>query len=681
MGFDCLKLKYSYRSENDNIAEDFYIPCLKESIMYDRAAGYFSSNVLENIAEGLVPFISKNEGKIRIVANPYLSFDDLNAMQLGYEAREKLINAKILDEIIFCKENLENNTLNILSWLIYQEKLEIKIAYSSFYNLYHEKFGIMKDSSGNSISFIGSANESLGGISNNFEKIEVFSGKFDGHRIDTMSDDFERLWSNRTKGLEIIQLSDPVIAEILKCRETSLPTSFSKAKDVNASFTIREYQFEAIQNLKNNNWRGVFDMATGTGKTITSIFSFKEFSKIFQQKYLHVIVPYIHLADQWVEELKKFGYTNILKCYGSINLWRDQLQSSISRLNSKIIDELVIVSVYNTASGNDFSRMINNCEVEGMVVCDECHYLGSDEYRKINLENFSARLGLSATPQRWYDEVGTSIINEKLGDVVFSYTLKEAIQNNKLCEYEYIPIIVRPTFEEIEKYKKLSQKLSIELNKKNKDVKNISRIARLQSEIVNKSEEKVKDLFIRLGMTDKNSLSHTLIYVSNKQIKEITMGLSKLNIRAHKFDHTMSAKKRKKILKNFADGEIQVLIAIKCLDEGIDIPAARTVFFLSSTSNPREFIQRRGRVLRLHEGKDVALIYDYIVLPLNNEDNVFAKYAKKQFPRYSEFMQESKFPSRANILVYEELKKENLMYIMFKKPWEIYMEQKEKYDE
>lgn len=143
----------------------------------------------------------------------------------------------------------------------------------------------------------------------------------------------------------------------------------------------------------------------------------------------------------------------------------------------------------------------------------------------------------------------------------------------------------------------------------------------------------------------------------------------------------MSAKKRKKILKNFADGEIQVLIAIKCLDEGIDIPAARTVFFLSSTSNPREFIQRRGRVLRLHEGKDVALIYDYIVLPLNNEDNVFAKYAKKQFPRYSEFMQESKFPSRANILVYEELKKENLMYIMFKKPWEIYMEQKEKYDE
>lgn len=681
MSLDELDLKYSYRSEFDEISKDFYIPCLKESIKYDRAAGYFSSDVLQKIAEGLIPFINKNEGKVRIVANPHLSVDDLNAMQLGFEAREKLVNSKVLQEIILCKENLKNNTLNILSWLIYQGKLEIKIAYSMSFNLYHEKFGVMTDSSGNSIAFIGSANESLGGLSNNFEKIEVFFDSGDAHRIDQMNEDFERLWRNETKGLEIIQLSNRVVEEILKCREKVIPTKLDKREKQTTDFRIRDYQLDAIQQFRSNNWRGIFDMATGTGKTVTSIFAFKEFSENLNQKFLLVIVPFIHLADQWVNELKNFNYTNIINCYGSYQSWRDDLHSGINRLNSGVSDELIVVSVYNTALGERFSKMIQNCYVEGMVICDECHYLGSEKFREIHLERFSARLGLSATPHRWYDDEGTNFLFESLGEVIYTYSLKEAIENKKLCEYEYIPIIVRPTEEELKKYKALSKRLSIELNKKNKDIEKIKSIARMRSDIINKSENKVLDLFDRITKIDHKSLTHTLIYVSNNQINEITKGLAKLNIKAHKFDHTVSPQKRQELLKYFADGDIQVLIAIKCLDEGIDIPATKRAFFLSSTTNPREFIQRRGRVLRLHQDKELAHIYDYIVLPLNNEDGIFEQYATKQFPRYAEFMSESKFRSKANAIVYKELSKENLMHLMFKKPWDIYKEQKEKYDE
>ncbi|MEH6842110.1 DEAD/DEAH box helicase family protein [Priestia megaterium] len=674
MGLSNLQLQFKYRSDYDSIHRDFYEPCLNESIRYDRAAGYFSSESLKIIAKGLEVFLY-NGGHIRLVANPYLLEKDIHAIKRGYKAKVDVIESALLRELEVTANSIEKETLNILAWLIYKNQLEIKIAFTNNNSLYHEKFGFFEDISGYNIAFSGSSNETVGGVKNNFEKIDVFSPEKDLHRIEDMKQDFKRLWYNETPGLTIIDIPRIVHEKLLE-NKGNMPKKQSKRKEL----TPRNYQVEAIQALQRNNWQGILEMATGTGKTITSLLAMMQYKKENNRAFVVIFAPFKHLVDQWKKECTQFGVKFPTMCYESKAKWLPELEQEVRNFNIGISDFHVVITTYDAAANDSFVELISKIQQHAFLIADECHYLGSPQFRQVSLANIKARIGLSATPDRWWDEKGTMFLKDFFKDVVYTYSLDEAIAANKLTQYTYEPHIVSLTETELDSYNKLTRKIINHLNKKDTDDEKLSHLNRKRALILAKASQKIPRLVALLREKRKENIFHTIVYCAENQVNELTVVLSQIGLRVHKFDSTVPTKERQRILDAFAMEKIQVLVAIKCLDEGVDVPSTRCAYFLASTSNPREFVQRRGRILRTAPGKHLAEIHDFIVLPEDVDEKTFTMIAKKELPRFAEFSNSAinRSSSKNKILPY--ISPYNLNHLMDMKPWDVYKEMKEEND-
>lgn len=671
-----LSLKYKYRSDNEKLYRDFYEKCLSESIIYDRAAGYFTSDSLKLIAQGLEYFLY-NGGNVRIIANPHLTKEDLEAITQGYQARNDVIEKNLLKELETTAKSIEDNTLNVLAWLIYKEKLEIKIAFTENNALYHEKFGLFKDADGNVISFSGSANETVGGISENFEKIDVFLPEQDQHRIDAAVVDFENLWTDQTNGLIIKEMNENLKEFILTYRKSMLPP----IRDVKVKVpTPRSYQKDAIEKFAENNWRGILEMATGTGKTITSLLAMESYREKNGRVFCVIFAPFKHLVDQWKKECSKFNIDFPVLCYESTKRWKDELSKVVRNFNLGISDYEVVITTYDTAKNPLFYEQISKVQANSFLIADECHYMGATGFRDLPYNNIEARLGLSATPDRWWDETGTHFLKEYFNGVVYEYTLDQAIQANKLTPYKYYPQVIDLTDSEIKQYMKLTRQIIQYFNSKQKDEEHLSVLNRRRSSILSKAEKKIPKLIELLEEKGTENISHSIVYCANGQVNEITQLLAGLGIKVHKFDSTVPNKQRKEILRYFDAGDIQALVAIKCLDEGIDVPSTKTAYFLSSTSNPREFVQRRGRILRTYGGKMLAEIYDFIVLPTDADHSTFTSVSRKELPRFAEFANSSITPSHAKNMILPHIAAYNLNHLLDMRPWDVYNTMKEEYD-
>jgi superfamily II DNA or RNA helicase len=312
------------------------------------------------------------------------------------------------------------------------------------------------------------------------------------------------------------------------------------------------------------------------------------------------------------------------------------------------------------------------------LIADECHNFGRKSFLENKFNNFNGRLGLSATPKRWWDEEGTSRIFNYFDKVVYEYNIEKAIQNEYLVPYEYNPIIVNLEEKELEAYIKFSLKIAKALNSNNEEDSDIIQKLNIQrSLIISKAIAKKELLYKLLAEENKDELAYTLVYCAPGEINEITRKISLLGYIVHKFDSTINNKERQKILDAFKKKQIQILVAIKCLDEGVDIPNAKNAYFLSSTSNPREFVQRRGRVLRKSKCKNYAKIYDFIVLPENINKKTFTNIASKELPRFAEFSAYSINKYVARNKIRPILEKYELEYLMDKLPWEVYQDIKE----
>lgn len=667
-----LDLKFKYRSNKDRINTDFYEKCLKVSSRYDRAVGYFTSSSLSVLGEGLEKFIG-NCGKIRIVANPLLEDDDYKAILRGEKAKEDIIEKALLRQMNFCKDTIENDSLSTLAYLISEGKLEIKIAFSEDNILYHEKFGIFYDSYGNKVAFSGSANETLSGLVNNFEKIDVYFGENELYRINDMIDDFEKLWTNKTERLTVINIPDAVLLNILSFNKKS-------KKDNRKEVKPRSYQIEAMKAFKDNQWNGIFEMATGTGKTITSLLITKEYKNDKKRLFLIIIVPFTHLIDQWIDNCKLLGYKRIIKCCGSKISWVHKLESKVRDFNIGISDLEVAITTYKSASSIEFNDIVNRIKSNGFIIGDECHYFGVKSLRDNRFGNIDARLGLSATPDRWWDEIGTSNVRSYFGKTVYEYGMSEAIENGILTQYEYNPVICDLDEKEILEYEKITrriQKLLLKEDKTYEDKKAIKELNRKRSLVLSKTKDKIYKLIDLLKKENLKELKHTLIYCAPGDIDMITKIVADLGIRVYRFDSKINNRQRSEILQRFELGDIQVLVAIKCLDEGVDIPATRKAFFLASTSNPREFIQRRGRILRKSKGKNLAVIYDFIVIPSNAEEKTYKTIIKKEMPRFAEFSRYAINKFNTRIIMKKYLEIVDLECLMDKLPWQVYREMKE----
>lgn len=441
---------------------------------------------------------------------------------------------------------------------------------------------------------------------------------------------------------------------------------------------LRDYQEKAINNLNKNNWEGIFEMATGTGKTFTSLFATIRYKKMHGKICRVVLVPFIHLIDQWKNECLNLDIINIVECSSNNKNWEFKLNDKIREYNINLIDDLTIITTYNTSQVDRFKILINRIKNNLFLVADECHYFGTSNIDTSIYSDANGRLGLSATPMRWWDDSGTEKIYNFFKETVYEYDLRSAIKNDYLSPYKYNPIVIDLLDEEKIQYKDLSRNIMIMIKNNEVDTDKFLMTILKRKKIIDNAY--YKNITIEKIFREKKntSIDNTLVYCSQENLDEMTRYIGGLGIKVRKFNYTISKEDRSKILKEFAKGQIEVLTAIRCLDEGVDIPSVKDAYFLSSTSNPREFVQRRGRILRKHKNKSIANIYDFIVLPDTNDYNLIESIAKSELPRFAEFSGNA----INNVACRQELKKilseHGLEYLMDKLPWEVYKENKER---
>ena len=674
---DLSQIKYRYNSAVDCVARDFYSPILENAVRYDRAVAYFSSAALLSLARELVSFIER-EGEIRVVVSKIIDANDINGIgNLSpniTDIEKAAVRKALLDGLRELSSIGDTGKIAVtfLSRLILSDILKLKFAVRE-HGIFHSKFGIFEDSQGNLIAFDGSANETSPALLSmaNQESISVYRSwdqtwSYYGAEIKTQ---FESLWKGEEKGTVVIsfnQVQDldlfseltswsqtPVNSELIK-KKLSLYKREAKKQTPNG---LREYQQEAIDNWNNGGRRGILAMATGTGKTRTAIAVINQVRKANIGSLVIVVVPYQVLAEQWCDSLDKAGFKTV-KVFEKQSNWLKYLQSYLSCEQTK--DWPVFVCVRDTfvteAVQCRLQEYLEDYAPDSLIVFDECHHFNNPksiaELR--NLE-FSAVLGLSATPYSQFQQTPEQQhLSGYMGDVVFTYGLSEAIYNKYLSPYVYEFHTVELTDEEQEEYVKLTQeiiKTKSALSDSGKSEWNDDRIQRLcrqRRTIVNNASEKMA-LMGRL-LNNLEPENFTLFYCGAKsqedeQILSLSNLLHKHLWKTARVTSREDKKKRENILDRFKKQEIHGLLSIKVLDEGVDIPDCRTAYFLASDTSNRQWIQRRGRVLRLSEDvpNKIARIVDFVVMGSSTKKNeaCIAGLGFKELYRAREFAADS----------------------------------------
>jgi len=657
-----INIKKEYRSLLDNIAREFYIPLLQQAISYKRAVGFFSSSALIEISKGISALV-KNDGKIQLVASPFLSEEDISAIKRGYELRDNIVRNAVLRELREPTTEYESARLNLLANLISDGVLDIKIAFiedEKQMGMYHEKMGIISDKEGNIVAFSGSMNESYTAMSLNYEAIDVFcSWKGESDRTGAKEAAFSSIWENIEPNIKIINFPE-LNHEIIKRYKVSKPNysiDFEEYRDdkvepkrylmktniakVPELFTFYQYQQDAIDEWERKGFRGIFDMATGTGKTYTGLGAVARLSDAVDGNLaVFIVAPFQHLVEQWIDDIKKFNMIPIVGYSASSQKnWKTLLENAVLDQKLRVPNKkfFSFVCTNATFSSSFVQSQIQKLKGNSLLVVDEAHNFGAESLRTHLGKYFQFRLALSATLERHNDEEGTAALYKYFGDKCIEYTLEQAIAENKLTPYKYYPIVTTLNEKELDKYTNLTYEIGKCIIKtKNGKVKLSEKgkwLALTRSRVVAAAEEKIQliEVYITPYIDDKHILVYcgaTKLLRDNeefttvdkediRQIDAVTNLLgNKLNMKVSQFTSKEDINERKLLKREFSEGDnLQVLIAIKCLDEGVNIPSIKVAFILASTTNPKEYIQRRGRVLRLAEGKKYAKIYDFITLP------------------------------------------------------------------
>ena len=669
MSFQEFDIKKEYRSLLDSVAKDFYIPLLIQAVKYQRAVGFFSSSCLVEISKGISE-LAKNGGKIQLVASPYLSDEDIEAIKSGYAMRDQVVKEAIRREMTEGKTPFEKARLNLLANLISDNILDIKIAFtedSDRMGMYHEKMGIITDAEGNRVAFAGSMNESAAAMTLNYETIDVYcSWKGEVDRVIAKENAFASIWNDTEPNIKIIdfpELKQEIIdkykyavpdfeidkKEYAPDIDTVLHTDLGVYTEYGPKFPewfkLHDYQDEAVTEWQKRNYRGIFDMATGTGKTYTGLGALTTLSKNLGHKLAAIIVcPYQHLVEQWVEDILKFNIDPIIGYSDSSQKdWQKRLKNAIrdQKLKVRGREFFCFICTNATFSSDYVQAQLAKIKSDTLLMVDEAHNFGAPYLSCLLYDNYKYRLALSATLDRHNDEEGTAKLYDFFGEKCIEYTLDRAIEEKKLTKYKYYPIVVTLTEEELEAYDNLSYEIGKCIMKdKNGKIKLSSKgekLALKRSRIIAGAKNKLtmleeviqpyihdKHILVYCGATkglEQNQDRSDIDSEDIRQIDAVTDLLgNKLGMEVSQFTSKESVEEREVLKREFSAGDtLKVLIAIKCLDEGVNIPKIKTAFILASTTNPKEYIQRRGRVLRLAEGKEYAEIYDFITLPYDTQ--------------------------------------------------------------
>ena len=670
--------------------EEFYVPCLSESDEYWRAVGYFTSHGLALGAKGLAAFL-RHGGKMKLVASPLLNSEDIEAFKLGYESRqnivERSIESHVNEQAIEALPDITRRRLQCIAWLIGEGRLDIKLAVpapdllNNGQALYHEKMGVFIDKEKNVVVFSGSPNETVGGLVSNFESLDVYVSWDDPHgRVPRKTQDFRRLWHNHTPRLTVLDFPEAAKRQLLRLKPSTPPLADPETQkrnvvaksvpDLPGNIELRPYQIEACEAWLRNDGRGVLAMATGSGKTITSLATAVRLLKERGKLFLVIACPFQHLVDQWVRDAERFAFRP-LRAYQSRHNWEGSLNSQIVDFNLGNRNIVVVVTTHTTLGGDVMRASLARVSEAALLIADEAHHLGADHGRRTLPSHFEFRMGLSATPDRWFDEHGTQALHEYFGDTVFEFDLAEAIGQGFLSEYYYHPHLVELTNDELGEYERLTQRIA-RLFDSTADPRNtlsLEHLLRRRAEILNTARNKLGRLAGLLQNTQ--DLHHALFYCVPGQIDEVLSLLgNQFRLRVHRFTVEESPPERERLLKDFDEGTLQALVAIRCLDEGVDVPSTQVAYILASSGNPREFIQRRGRILRKSVGKENAVIHDLISVPSMTNGlrvpkegtfNLERRILSRELSRFREFANASINRFQATQVVWGLAKSYNLL--------------------
>lgn len=664
--------------------ERFFDDGLKNSTEFDLKLGYFSSAAISVLAEGFATFISRG-GYMRLIINHIVSKKDKEAITNGVMGN--VIDCSDLSNFQYLETTFneyQEQFFRCLAYMISQKRIDIRIIKPRGQKgIAHTKSGQFRD--GDSITaFTGSANFTISGLFNNIEEIKIDRSdsvdRMVQKRIEKQRKDFDAIMSGDKKGIDYLSPKDLVeaistnygdsdIEELLdvekKLREVKKQhdiVATSVHEDIAPSIPKfpydkpREYQQLAFENWKNNNQQGLFAMATGTGKTITSLNCLLEIYNRNGYYKAIILVPTITLVNQWEKECWKFNFGNIIKVYSKNTEWRSKIELLMMtekyRKPSEPTQNFIIISTYASFARENVFSILNSFErTKVLLIADEAHNMGSPSIlKRLGTINYLRRIGLSATPERQFDDNTNKKLYRFFGaeeKFTFEYSMEEAIKKGVLCKYYYYPHLVKLTDEEMANYIELSEKISKYFNYNSglfdKKDEILMGLLLARKRIIHKAANKLGAFkkIIEERYERNGNLKYSLIYVpegnkpdyfsdsdifdkseqvaddlvSDHLIDVYTEAVMKIDkyITVRKF--VSGQKDRDAILADFAKGRLQVLTSMKCLDEGVDVPRSELAIFCASTGNPRQFIQRRGRVLRTHPDKYMAEIHDLVVAP------------------------------------------------------------------
>lgn len=705
-----------YKSGSENEPMQFYLEGLANSTEFQLLLGYFSSAAINLLSVGFASFISKG-GKMRMVINHLLSEKDKEAIQKAekFDDTNKVFDLSDIVSLEKVLDEYDSHFFDCLAYLIAEKRIEIKVIKpKTGRGIAHYKSGVFSDGE-SMVGYKASCNFTLFGLSENLEELEAFLSWENGRSnklIKKQIKIIDNYFNEEDQDVEYLSTSEIEVAikdkfgkkeinelivqeeELLKKKTAlinngKLKETILKLQGDNRDFTKnpkfpfkegpRDYQQLAFTNWKNNNQKGLFAMATGTGKTITSLNCLLEIYKKTGYYKALILVPTITLVNQWEEECKKFNFNSIVKVCSKSPNWKNDIAGIL--LQEKLFPfeqvSFVVISTYASFARPNIFNELNLLHPRTLLISDECHNMGSASLLKLLPKiNCKRRIGLSATPERQFDEEGNkkifSFFDSENG-YTFEYSMEEAINNDVLCRYHYYPHLVSLTDSEMKDYLKISLKIAKYYSTTKNGFENndsiLTALLLARKRIIHKAFNKVSIFcnIISEQYNKKGNLKYTLVYVPEgndpndyfeTDILSQTDETESDNDAVHLIDVFTKAVKdidnkttvkkfisgtneKNSILDQFAKGGIDVLTSMKCLDEGVDVPRAELAIFCASTGNPRQFIQRRGRILRKHPNKQFAYIHDLVVIPeVNPSSESFSMergILKKELERVNNF--------------------------------------------
>jgi superfamily II DNA or RNA helicase len=657
-----------YRTDTTNILRDFYLPALDCAVSYDRAVGYFTSEGLALAGQGLVAFRS-HQGRMRLVASPVLTEEDLQAIRQGLEARTRVVEKRLLEAL--ATGALASDNAVQLAWLVADGRLDIRIAIPRQGNgIFHEKCGIFRDTDGCQVAFAGSANETVGGLISNFEAIDVFfSWDSTATRVNRKVANFDRLWDDRTATLDVVDLPEAVTRGIVEVAQRSSrpvppkPPLRRRGFAPPANLALRSYQEEAVQAWEAADRQGILSMATGTGKTKTALSAAARLAAEAQSDLaLIIVVPFIHLVDQWAQECEDWGLRPT-RCYESSESWKATAWEAVDGRRAGARGPVCLITTIATSTGRAFLEVAGHLGgASTLLIADEVHHLGTERNSSILLESFPFRLGLSATPERWADEEGTRRLDEYFGGVVFEFGIGPAIGAGCLCEYVYEPLLVDLDLAELQKYREVIDDLErVREADEPGRAERLQELLRKRSLVLNTASGKLER--VRQDIAARPPDRSLFYCASRLQLGATSDVLRESGWLPRAFTAEEGRGERERLLAAFADGTVPAIVAMNALDEGVDVPSTREAHILASSGNPRQFVQRRGRVLRPHPGKSRARIVDYVVVP-EGEGDFERELTRREMKRVLEFAQTASNADQARDAIWHLLDRFDLIHLV-----------------